>query len=271
MSTGVLFAQPRITVRSKDGTPISIIKIGTGPPMVLIHGAASTALSWALVLPELSRKFTLYVMDRRGRSASGDAPSYSVQAEVEDIATVIAVAEEPVTLVAHSYGAFLSVIAASQGKPLQNVSRMILYEPPIYEKPRPAHTKMLNEITQAAEAGDKERVTARFLEEAVGLQAVNLMRSSPAWPGLVALAPTLPREVRAVSEFRPSSAALANWAAPTTMFLGEKSPDHMGAAARLVCSSMANCHLVILEGQGHLAPQQAPALFVAKVLEATGQ
>jgi len=52
------------------------------------------------------------------------------------------------------------------------------------------------------------------------------------------------------------------------MLLGSQSPAYMADAARFVCGAMADCHMVMLEGQGHMAAQQAPALFVSKVLDA---
>ena len=173
------------------------------------------------------------------------------------------------TLVAHSYGAFLATVGAAQGESIKNVSRMILYERPVYEKPRPEHAKMAREMTQAAEGGDKDRITAIFLEGVMGTQALKVMQASPAWPSITALAGTLQREADAVNDFRISAPALGKWKIPTTMLLGEQSPDYMRAAAQYVCASMANCKLVILQGQGHMAAQQAPALFVAKVLEAS--
>jgi pimeloyl-ACP methyl ester carboxylesterase len=261
-------AQPRITVSSKDGVPISVIKVGSGPAMVMVHGSASVALSWAPVLPELRKKFTLYVMDRRGRAPSGDGSKYSVEAEVDDIAAVIAAAGQPVTLLAHSYGAFLAVVGAARGE-FKEVSRMILYEPPVYQEPRAAR---LQEIREAAAAGDYDRVATLFLSGIVDGETLSRMRALPAvWAGLVAIAGTLPREVEAVNNTRVSAAALAKWDVQTTMLSGDKSPEILQDAANYVCTSMANCKLVKLAGQGHVAAQQAPALFVSKVLEASGQ
>jgi pimeloyl-ACP methyl ester carboxylesterase len=259
-------AQPRITVTSKDGVPISAIKIGSGPPMVMVHGSASVALSWAAVLPELSKRFTLYVMDRRGRLPSGDAKEYSVNAEVDDIAAVIGAAGGPVTLVAHSYGAFLATIGATQKDALGDVSRMILYEPPAYDRPR---AERIEEIRQAAQAGDRDRIASVFLENVVGSEPLKNLRASQGWAGILSIADTIPREVQTVNDVRVSLQALGRWRTPTTMFVGERSPELLRDAAKSVCSAMANCRLVTLEGQGHIAAQQAPGLFVEKVLEAT--
>src|SRR5262249_54050557 len=153
-------------------------------------------------------------------------------------------------LVAHSYGAFLATVAAAQGEPLKNVSKMVLYEPPVYEKPRAEHGQMLAEMERAFDAGDKDRVTALFLEGVMGTRALKIAQAAPTWPNVTALAPTLVREARSVGITRVSATDLGKWKVPTTMLLGDQSPDYMRAAAQFVCNSMANCKLVMLEGQG---------------------
>jgi hypothetical protein len=46
---------PPDIVSSKDGTSIAYRKAGSRPPMLLVHGSASIGLSWAPVLPQLSK------------------------------------------------------------------------------------------------------------------------------------------------------------------------------------------------------------------------
>ena len=65
--------------------------------------------------------------------------------------------------------------------------------------------------------------------------------------------------------------ALKKWNVPTSMFYGDQTLGALRDASKSVCAAMANCKLVTLEGQGHLAAQLAPAMFVSKVLEAAGQ
>ncbi|MGH2627301.1 MAG: alpha/beta fold hydrolase, partial [Anaerolineales bacterium] len=73
-------------VRSDDGTLIAYQRSGEGPPLVLVHGTTADHTRWALILPELERHFSVYAMDRRGRGESGDAESYALEREFEDVA-----------------------------------------------------------------------------------------------------------------------------------------------------------------------------------------
>jgi pimeloyl-ACP methyl ester carboxylesterase len=89
----------RHTVRSKDGTPIAYWRSGSGPALLLIHGAtADHTTTWRFVLSELERHFTVHAMDRRGRGGSGDAPAYALEREAEDVAAILDAVGEPVSV-----------------------------------------------------------------------------------------------------------------------------------------------------------------------------
>src|SRR5262245_37350481 len=121
-------------VQSKDDVSISVERTGTGPSLLLVHGAAvDSSAAWAFVLPSLTRHFTVYAMNRRGRPPSGDGQTHSIAAEVEDLAAVLDSIGEPLALLGHSYGALLALAALDR---LKNVTRLILYEPPVFEFPR---------------------------------------------------------------------------------------------------------------------------------------
>ena len=115
------------TVTSRDGTTIAYERSGEGPPLVLVHGMASTHLTWAFVLPELQEHFTVYAMDRRGRGESGGGGAdYSIECEFEDVVTLIDTIDRPVDLLGHSYGAILALEAALRRG--GRVRKLVLYE-----------------------------------------------------------------------------------------------------------------------------------------------
>lgn len=113
-------------VVSKDGTCLAVWRSGSGPPLLLVHGATyDHTTAWRFVVPEFERRFTVYAMDRRGRGASGDSPAYGLQREAEDVAAVIDAIGEPVNVLGHSYGALCAIEAALLSAHLR---RLILYE-----------------------------------------------------------------------------------------------------------------------------------------------
>jgi pimeloyl-ACP methyl ester carboxylesterase len=79
------------TVRSDDGTTIRCRRIGSGPPLLVLHGAMQSALSHRDLALALADRVTVVLPDRRGRGASGPFGSdWSLATEVEDVAALLA-------------------------------------------------------------------------------------------------------------------------------------------------------------------------------------
>ena len=76
-------------VQSADGTPIAYHTSGTGPPLVLVHGASADSTVLSLLTPLLQPHYTVHAVDRRGRGRSGDAPTYDIGLEYADVAAVV--------------------------------------------------------------------------------------------------------------------------------------------------------------------------------------
>src|SRR5438874_8263683 len=98
-----------ISFSSPDGTSVACHVTGRGSPVGLVHGATADHNRWKPILGTLEQRYTVYAVDRRGRGASGDAPTYSFEREVEDIVAVVDGIGGPVGLVGHSYGALVSL------------------------------------------------------------------------------------------------------------------------------------------------------------------
>jgi pimeloyl-ACP methyl ester carboxylesterase len=255
----------RFTVPSKDGVEISVQKAGSGPALLLIHGALlNGSLSWGPVLTRLAKRYTVYAMDRRGRAPSGDREQYSIENEADDIGAVAAAIGGPVIVLAHSYGALASLVALDR---LKTVSHLILYEPPLTLTP--VETDAVANMRRALQAGEHGEVVVAFLRDQIRVppDRIAMMQSSPIWPIVLEIAPTLPRESREVNTPRPLADRLANWETPTTVLLGSQSVGLLRDAAFFVRDTIPGCRLVVLEGQGHGAMLDAPEFFANKILE----
>ena len=80
---------------------------GDGPPVVLLHGLASTCRIWDLVAPLLAQDFSVIAVDQRGHGDSGKPDhGYDFDSVADDIAALLAGRgiERPV-VVGHSWGA----------------------------------------------------------------------------------------------------------------------------------------------------------------------
>lgn len=249
--------------RSKDGTPIAYWVTGAGPPLVLVHGTSTDHTRWGPSLGRLAQHFTVYAMDRRGRGHSGDGPAYAVEREYEDVAAVIQPAGGPVDVLAHSFGAICALGAARMAP----VRRLVLYEPPIPLGVRIAEDHVREKVTAQLAAGDHEGVIMTFLGEVlrVPLGILNAMPSSPAWPALVAAAPTVVREMDVERRVHFEPADFADFTIPTLLLAGTDSPEFLKRATAAVHAALPSSRLRELPGQAHAAMSTAPDLFVREV------
>lgn len=258
-----------VTFTSSDGTKIGCHVTGRGTPLVLVHGTTADHTRWMPLVSSLEQRFTIYALDRRGRGASGDAFAYSLDREVEDVAAVVEGIGGPVDLLGHSYGALISLEAAAR---LGNLAKLALYEPPIPTAApfvSPALTERLD--TLIAE-GAREAAVATFLSEGARLPAqdIAIMRSLPAWSARVAAAHTLPRELRASTEYRFDASRFAAVRVPTLLLLGGASPPPFRAALELVQAAIPHAELAVLPSQAHAAMDTAPDMFLRELLRFFG-
>jgi len=102
--------------------------MGDGPALVLIPGGMQAAQNFMMLGATLSKSFSVYILNRRGRSLSGPyRDDHSIQREVEDLDTVLQ-ATGAHDVFGLSAGALISLKAALT---LQSLHRIALYEPPL--------------------------------------------------------------------------------------------------------------------------------------------
>jgi len=119
---------------SKDGTKIAYYQIGSGPGLIIVHGAMQSGLSQSKLATALSQKFTCYLPDRRGRGKSGPTgENYSITKEVADLESVH-VATGAKYIFGVSSGALITLKAALVA-PSSHIERIALFEPPWWPEP----------------------------------------------------------------------------------------------------------------------------------------
>ena len=250
-------------VTSRDGTPIAVWRSGEGRPLVLVQGEYADHTRWASVLPALEARFTVLAVDRRGRGRSGDAPTYSIEREYEDVAAVVDWAGDGVFLLGHSYGAVCSLEAALL---TDRIEKLVLYEPPLGFVGSPP--EVVDELDALHDAGEPEELVAFFMREIVGIprEEIEFLRSLPTWQARVAAAGTIPREERSNRAYEFEGDRFRDMGVPTLFLLGGDSPELFRNAAAEVDATLPDCRLVTMPGQRHAAMDTAPELFAAEVL-----
>jgi pimeloyl-ACP methyl ester carboxylesterase len=260
-------ARPTRTVRSPDGTPIAVFSVGSGPPLVLVHGTTGDHTTWRIVGPALAERFTLHAIDRRGRGASGDTLPYAIEREEEDVAAVVdALADEVggrVDVVGHSYG---GRAALGAGLRTTNLRRLVVYE----GAPAPAGWRfeaddLLAELEALVASGDLEAVLETFMRRVAGMDdaGVAAFRANPVWPARVAAAPTIVRELASAGRDGPER--FARLRQPTLLMAGTLSPPIFRAGSEVLAGRLAAGRLAIIEGAGPGAHHSHAERFVAEV------
>lgn len=253
-------------VISNDGTIISYMMTGEGPPLLLIHGTTADHSRWLPILPQLEQHFTVYAMDRRGRGKSTDAPAYSIQNEFADVAAVLERIGEPSFVLGHSYGAVCALHASLLSK---NINRMVLYEPPIPTGVPMYPSSVPERMQNLIDRGDSEGALGVFFREVVKMPDAEFQsyRTLPSWNTRVQLAPTIPRELVVDRTYRFEPARFTSVQTPTLLLLGGESPLMFREAIYKVDSALLNSRIELLPGEQHIAMDTNPDLFLRIVLQ----
>jgi len=251
-------------VTSADGTPIAMHAVGTGPTIVIVNGALSTARDAA----EIAREFSdaglrAITYDRRSRGDSGDSAPAAPEREVEDLAAVIAASGPDVAVIGHSSGAILALFAAGQGVPM---SRLFLSEPPFRfgeDDPAPDLEQRLQALV---DDGHPEEAVVLFQREAVGLPEpfIEQFRASPAFAQIATLGRSTVYDTMVTRRASTPSAEMREVTMPVTIMRGVDTMPILVAAASRLAEMMPDAEfLEVPESVSHRMDPEATARIVA--------
>ncbi len=259
---------PGITfLNSTDGTSLACHHQGSGPPLLFVYGALADQTYWRALLPFLRDNFSLHILERRGRGASGDTQPYAAEREVEDVVAAVEHIGQPCNLFGHSSGAILALEAA---RSTQLVRRLLLYETPVDTSGTGEPTLqagLKQTLERILAQGDRDQAVETFLRDAFGAPApaIEKLKGSPRWPDHVALAHTMLYDATVVSHFNGGEIDLADFATPTQLILGGSSPREDASGTKILAAALPDSRLSVLEGEGHNGVYTAPERVAAIV------
>jgi pimeloyl-ACP methyl ester carboxylesterase len=249
-------------VAAPDGVSLAVEVSGSGPPLVMVHGAGSGRWGFDLVRPLLEPRFEVWALDRRGRGDSGDGDGYSVEREFEDVAAVVRAAGDGAMLFGHSYGGLVATGAAMR---LEELTRLALYEAPMGGVLADEAWQERFEADLAA--GQPEEAVRRFLHDVGGYSHVEIdvMENTPAWGQRLAAAPTVPRELSAERALATDGLGLDRLDLACLMLVGSESPEWARRSTAAFAEAIPGVEVRTLEGHGHGAAVSGPALLAAEL------
>jgi pimeloyl-ACP methyl ester carboxylesterase len=248
-------------VTAPDGARLGVDVAGDGPPLVMVHGAGAARWGFDLLRPLLEPRFTVWALDRRGRgdSDSGDGDgAYSVEREFDDVAAVVRAAGDGALLFGHSYGALVAAGAAAR---LDGLPRLALYEPPMGGVL--ADQAWIERFEADLAAVERGAAVRRFLRDVGGYADVEIdaMEDTPVWERRLAVAPTVPRELRAELALSRDGLGLTGLRLPCLLLVGSESPGWARVSTEAFAADLPEAEVRTLDGHGHGAAVTGPRLL----------
>jgi pimeloyl-ACP methyl ester carboxylesterase len=249
-------------VISPTGNTVSFDRYGSGPPLVLVHGSFTThETNWQFIKPMLAEQFTVHAIARRGRGETDATRSHGVMDEAADVGAVLKTLDEPAFLLGHSYGAHVALAAALEYE--QHIAKLILYEPPTADLPKPEELKRLKEL---ARAGQWDQFATRFFSDTIQVPAeeIDELRNTDLWPPIVDDAPASLGDIQALNAHDFDIERVGRLKVPVMLQYGSESPPDLFLTKPL-SAMLPNARVEELAGQAHEGMTTAPEQYAASV------
>jgi pimeloyl-ACP methyl ester carboxylesterase len=257
------------TTRSADGTTIGWERVGSGPPLVVLHGGMRAGKHYRALADAMAHRYSVLLVDRRGRGHSGPGrDDDGVETEIADLAAVLG-ATGADRVFGHSAGACISLEAAHR----LPIRELALYEPPA----EPLSFDWLPAFEAALARGK----TARAVSLAIAGHEVG-PRGVPAWvmtlaarvllhtaegKEATALVRLLSRDVATVRSVQGRLERHAALSCRTLLLDGSASPAYLRRAADALAAIIPGAARTTLARQSHNAPDMdAPAAVATELL-----
>jgi pimeloyl-ACP methyl ester carboxylesterase len=256
-----------VEVLRANGLEIAYERAGTGPPLVLVHGAATDSRLWRAQIAALSDQFTVIAWDEPGAGRSSDvAPDFTLAGYADCLAEVIeALGAAPAHVAGLSWGG--AVVLELYRRHPEVVSTLLLVG------------------TYAGWKGSlpQEEVRAR-VDGVRAMLAVGEERFDPTLPGLLADDP--PAEClllleEMAADVRPESMKTALFVmaetdhrdllptvtVPTLLIWGDADARSPLRVAHQFERAIPGAQLVVIPGAGHMTNLEQPRIFNDAVRE----
>lgn len=197
-----------------------------------------------------ARGFTSVHYDRRGRGESGpvqpqDAGS-EVQREIEDIAAIVRAVGGTASLFGNSSGGALALWAAQSGVP---VSRIAVWEVPLATDDDGEAAENVAVLRSRVAAKQNEAALEHFMKD-MPPAWLEGAKAGGAWPGMVALAPSLVADAASLA-IGPRESLWSHVTQPVLVLVGEQTLPVFPPAAELLVDTLADARRQTIAGQSH--------------------
>lgn len=240
-----------------NGLRVGVDVAGSGPPLVLLHGASSSGREdFGAQVPALARSFTCHLPDARGHATTAWDPAASAGLHLPDLVDDLlglldALALPAVHLVGFSMGG-ATALATAVAAP-ERVLSLVLVGTSTEREPRTSVIRRLADV-------------ARIERQDPAWAAALARRHDPA-QGEGAWRRLMPAIAAFVAAQEPASPAeLRRAAMPTLVVVGDRDPIVPVGQAWAMARQLPDARLFVVPGCPHEVPSKRPRLFLEGLL-----
>ncbi len=249
---------------------LACTELGSGPPLVILHGLFGSARNWTAVAKRLAAARRVLALDLRNHGASPWTPGMDYPDMARDVARFVASRElGPVEVIGHSMGGKVAMCLALAEPAL--VRRLIVVDiaPVAYDHAFAApyaEAMLAIDLARHDTRRAVDRELARSLPDPVlrGFLMTNLVRAGGGGCGLrwgVNLE-AIARNGDALMDF-PETAA--SYGGPA-LFIGGARSDYLGTEAEAAVGRyFPGAEIARIAGAGHWVHAEAPEAFLGAV------
>ncbi len=240
-------------------SPLHVVRVGSGPRVVLIHGSATDHATWSIQLASpLREQLTLIAYDRRVEAPTVEAHAADAVSLLEDDPT-------PALLVGSSFGAVIALETLRQNP--TRFAGAVLIEPPMApdDDVATAQLEMLARFDQTVADAGGPAAAELFLRTVLSDPAYARMprafqeRSKNLWRSIRA-------DSVALVAYRPRYALLGSVRAPVLLLGGEQSAAYFRPTLNALAAALPAARLEVVPRAGHMLHAEAHRRFAELVL-----
>jgi pimeloyl-ACP methyl ester carboxylesterase len=269
--------QGQMTTLAINGEVFTVARQGTGPAIVLVHGAVGDLRTWEDQLPRLSGEYEVIAYSRRGHYPATHIPpgtDYTVESHARDLIGLIqALGNPPVRLVGHSYGGAICAVVALLCPQL--VRSLVLAEPSLF-------TLLLTQREGALALGQSAAAmthVAPLIREGKGEQALDEYLDVILGPGgakritgfsrrvMLANTHTIEPMLNGMNNGQFHHGHASQIQVPTLILQGEQTPPFFRLTAETLANTIPGARHVVIPGVSHGLQLESPEAFSRAVLD----